>query len=1251
MKFILSIFCSLTLTMSIRAQHTAFEDLSPIEPTAAELQKYGEYPVGYYTGIPNISIPLYTIKSGDIEVPITLSYHASGIRVDQEASWVGLGWSLNAGGNISKQIRGNDDFGQEGFKSYFYEDPIIELTDDNKNNLNFTQDQINQYTKDTFSRRDLFPDLYFYNFNGYSGEFLLDQFPKGIPVKREDGLIFEAETGVANLLAEDEGFKVRDLNGKEFYFHNKERTHNYTRNYDQALPSTPNNGGTQIPNITHTVDQVKSFISSWNLTKIRSEKGREITFEYDRAQNFYIQSIPQKNYSSVVTTGHVVYDLHGNKINAPSAFIGLAGSNNLNVICPAGSDQRDCEEYLYNNAFTDLLNNTNATLSWSENRPTYLKRINFDQGYVLFTTSNREDLDSKVSQGTLKAQKLDRIEVYDIDNRLIKGIEFGYKYINQSDTEGLRYLFDKLCLKSIKEYNFQNDNIVYKKPYEFEYYKENNTVAIAKNSDFFDSWGYPQSSIDSNVSLTNIRYIAESAEEIKNPPLNIENEPSTVEEELSHYSRFEIESLHHETDTDKVKIYSLNKIHYPTGGSTEFELESNQYRNRYDQFFTNTIELNSSPLDQFNDECENAPCSIVKKEKYKETIAAKAFMFGFRSDLGHHMQPFSIFKKSYVNVSFLFQPNNITSSSTVRGIIKKSNGQEIVSFRYNFHKRFWPNYLNHDNEYSPKKNIVLPAGDYVLEIENSDNQTDFNQAIIEIKKYEIHEPNYQYQNGGGLRIKSMTNFDTNGDQLSKTQYNYTDIYLIPGTGGNSARISSGKLLAPATYEYEHDHTFTSVNHCGSSVRENYIHKSVEKVFSAPRTLTPMASSAHGQSIGYDTVTVSKLDKDNTELGKTTYNFENKLEVLASNPFNTPNTKYLENGQILEEKVYNANNDLIYHKENSYNKHPHEPYMYGINIRWNGRDNFSNNFEINDESCDLHHYAKFTDYKIHSEWWYMDQTTNTIYDLNGENPVVTTTSYEYDNDKSYQPTKTTVTTSKGETVETIVHYPDDITDENTLPLGGPLTEAEFNAIERLKFQGEDYQPATPIQTETIYNGSTTIERLHYGIFGGITQLSGISTATNDNELKKQVTYLHYDNYGNPRELKRENGIHVVYVWGYQGEHLIAKIENATYNSLPTTLKGGNGHLGLFNEAINLSNNETNVTREMQLLGILDETRNHTTLKDAMVTTYTYDPLIGMTNMVDPSGYKTSYTYDIHNRLHQVKDNEGNVISENQYNYKN
>lgn len=95
------------------AQNSVIENLkpklSPQSPNVAALGRYGEHPVSMYTGVPNISIPLFDIQAGSIKVPVSLSYHAGGHRVTDQASWVGLGWSLNAGGIITRNVIGRAD--------------------------------------------------------------------------------------------------------------------------------------------------------------------------------------------------------------------------------------------------------------------------------------------------------------------------------------------------------------------------------------------------------------------------------------------------------------------------------------------------------------------------------------------------------------------------------------------------------------------------------------------------------------------------------------------------------------------------------------------------------------------------------------------------------------------------------------------------------------------------------------------------------------------------------------------------------------------------------------------------------------------------------------------------------------------------------------------------------------------------------------------------------------------------------------
>ena len=89
-----------------QALNTQLNDVVMPSPTATSLGKFGDIPVNYSTGIPNLGIPLFAINEGPLTLPISLSYNASGIKVGENAGWVGINWSLNTGGIITRTVLG-----------------------------------------------------------------------------------------------------------------------------------------------------------------------------------------------------------------------------------------------------------------------------------------------------------------------------------------------------------------------------------------------------------------------------------------------------------------------------------------------------------------------------------------------------------------------------------------------------------------------------------------------------------------------------------------------------------------------------------------------------------------------------------------------------------------------------------------------------------------------------------------------------------------------------------------------------------------------------------------------------------------------------------------------------------------------------------------------------------------------------------------------------------------------------------------
>ena len=101
MLFLLFVFLYWGNDIQGQTQEIVLKNYTP-SPEAYSLMEYSEIPVSLYTGVPDISIPIYTIRVGNYSLPISLRYHASGIKVGQEASRIGLGWSIHAGGAISR---------------------------------------------------------------------------------------------------------------------------------------------------------------------------------------------------------------------------------------------------------------------------------------------------------------------------------------------------------------------------------------------------------------------------------------------------------------------------------------------------------------------------------------------------------------------------------------------------------------------------------------------------------------------------------------------------------------------------------------------------------------------------------------------------------------------------------------------------------------------------------------------------------------------------------------------------------------------------------------------------------------------------------------------------------------------------------------------------------------------------------------------------------------------------------------------
>lgn len=241
----------------------------PPSPEAANLGRYAASPIGLYTGTPQISVPLVDIVDGPLKLPLSLSYNASGNRVEDMASWVGLGWALNAGGVITRAARGAADDQQPsslntGLVNFFDVSRAFtydQLANASSNALDGSA-ETQLLVRAAKGCADVQPDVFYFNFNGYTGQFSFDWNRQLIISSTKD---VQVEPTYAQGVITS--WRATTEDGTVYVFASPE--------YTTTRPQTFN-----VANCTPALGH--RFISSWYLTSMTDvNQEHQLTFEYD----------------------------------------------------------------------------------------------------------------------------------------------------------------------------------------------------------------------------------------------------------------------------------------------------------------------------------------------------------------------------------------------------------------------------------------------------------------------------------------------------------------------------------------------------------------------------------------------------------------------------------------------------------------------------------------------------------------------------------------------------------------------------------------------------------------------------------------------------------------------------------------------------------------------------------------------------------------------------------------------------------
>lgn len=261
--------------------------------------------VNLFTGTPSVGVPIWNVTSEGLSHPISLVYQGGGVKVDAVAAKAGIGWQLNAGGMISRELRGLPDElsidGSNPRKGWLHNTNhslIGNLSFQSDNNFSDcsdegadwnTLDQLNLYDG---TMMDTEPDIFHVNTAGLNFSFVHDNNGDIKTIPYADVLIEPVQ--ISNQFI---SFKITDSNGIMYNFTTAIEAGAKTASLAQQ---DPNLFSRDVELYQDSID----YNVIWQITSITSPAGGEIHFAYhdnnryeERFERggYYFTSIPAES--------------------------------------------------------------------------------------------------------------------------------------------------------------------------------------------------------------------------------------------------------------------------------------------------------------------------------------------------------------------------------------------------------------------------------------------------------------------------------------------------------------------------------------------------------------------------------------------------------------------------------------------------------------------------------------------------------------------------------------------------------------------------------------------------------------------------------------------------------------------------------------------------------------------------------------------------------------------------------------------
>ncbi|WP_299314348.1 RHS repeat domain-containing protein [uncultured Aquimarina sp.] len=1217
----------------------------PNSPETAAFIKYGDIPLNHYTGTPNISIPICEIKGRSISMPISMTYDASGIKVNQLATNVGLGWNLNYGGVVSRQVNGLADQGSGGYAKIT--DPAtrraLNVLYDNSQMAPYSSaqdfdDVASLLENYGLNNIDLHADIFSFSINGLSGTIGINydviENGKYQVFCIEDPTLKIDYTITGSSIEEISSWIITDTQGTIYTFDKKE--------YTESAYSQLNN-----PN-----EYISEYVSSWYISNITTANNEDtITYHYSAGEYYFRdQYLPKQ----------VIWEYYFDPVRIA---IG-----------------QDPETTLKKNVL-------------EQHSPTVYRIKRFNLSYILHNNKIAFSAQSNFSREDLEGQSaISDLSIYNTLGETTKSFVFDYTYFTTgSSSQQVQEKYKRLKLDAIREIEvlrngdgtiIPSDITPKEKTHHFEYYNPDSMPA--RDSQASDLWGYYNGKQSSHMVPGNKNSFSE---QIDIPEQQLE----VLGADRRAYLNF-------------TKNGTLKKITYPTGGSTAFYYDAHKGPQEERTVLTSrpfgpvslvgghdngtsqtTVDLDQCPnVDDigylYNLQNSNAGAFTIDKNNADTPIIFDiTYTEGQTGQIDNNDVLFLAIYKSRLGTGCEtracpegdLQPNGCSLDIAGDTYEYCDTGEsplgycDLMEMGVND-----PKILYMSTNPLSDITLELPEGDYRYLLVNG-----FPDTVLSLN-FDLLAENDVINTVGGLRLHRTKSTSNTPGELPITKYYYYD--TIPEDTSVTLdmmndQTSSGIIHQKLIFSDMNMHTgrFESKQSimcpgigfdnqgAGPGTYTTYLDGNVYKFYSynlAPQTR---------QSITYTHVSEVVFNQ-NTYEGHSVYSFYNE-----DNGSTRPNRPYYSkrplNGKLKTTTHYNYQKKIVQQTSQEYTQqalhtsmpfngivmHP-EAIFYRACVTNHAENNqfYTSVSPIPEEEscsdpCPVDGSAKSittyfaNKYRFTPVWTRLEATTKRQF---FEDQVVEqTTNYFYENDTHKQLTRTQTTKSDGQINISKMYYPQDREQLGTLSV--TANKAIDNMI-------DTHRIGMPLQVEQ-YNKQGAVntllakQRTDYNLWGSEKQVfpETIYTSKASDSLKERMRYHSYDTYGNPLEVSQTNGIHSIYIWGYNDKYPIAKIDNASYDGMPTTVTN------LIDQIKTTSNTENNSTKEATLRSQLETLGSHSFFANAEMSYYTYDPMIGITSITDPRGYTMYYEYDGFNRLSAVKDEDGNILSENQYHYKN